>query len=146
MKLNRLASVLVAIVLLAPAVFAAEDLTGKWSGTFVITMNGGEPRDDSAHMVVTKHAGAEFTGTVGPNVDQQWPILKPKVDIVKADGKEVTKLSFDVQADGGQGPTLHFELELVAGHLKGKASAEHEGTQAERGHRSHESEVTQATG
>ena len=127
MKLNRLASVLVAIVLLAPAAFAAEDLTGKWAGSFIITMDGGDPRDDSAHMVVTKHAGAEFTGTVGPNADMQWPILKAKVDTVKADGKEVTKLSFDVQAEGGQGPLLHFELELVAGHLKGKAKAEQDG-------------------
>ena len=127
MKLNRFASALVAVVLLAPAVFAAEDLTGKWSGAFIITMDGGDPRDDVAHMVVAKHAGAELTGSVGPNPDQQWPILKAKVDVVKADGKEVTKLSFDVQAEGGAGPLIHFDLELVAGHLKGKAGAEADG-------------------
>jgi hypothetical protein len=127
MKLNRFASVLVAVVLSAPAVFAAEDLTGKWSGSFVITMDGGDPREDVAHLVVTKHAGTEFTGSVGPNPDQQWPILKAKVDTVKAEGKEVTKLSFDVQAEGGAGPMIHFELELVAGHLKGKAGAEADG-------------------
>lgn len=124
MKLSRFGSALVAVVLLTPALFAAEDLTGKWTGAFVTSMNGGEPKDDVAYMVI-KHAGAELTGTAGPSVDQQWPIVSGKVTVATVAGKESTKISFDVQL--ANGPLLHFDLELVDGHLKGNAKAEQDG-------------------
>ncbi len=125
--LKRLSRVAVLLVLLSPAVFAAEDFTGKWGGPFVITMDGNPPQDDKAHMVITKHTATEFTGTIGPSEEQQWPIGKAKVATVKEDGKDVTKITFEVQADGGQGPTLAFELKHVEGHLKGSAKAEQDG-------------------
>jgi hypothetical protein len=75
MTLNRIASAFVAILLVAPALFAAEDLTGKWSGSFIASMNGGAQETEGAYMVL-KHAGKELTGTAGPSVDRQWPILK----------------------------------------------------------------------
>jgi ABC-type antimicrobial peptide transport system permease subunit len=56
MKLNRIASAFVAILLVAPTLFAADDVSGKWAGSFVITVNGGSPRDHTAYMVL-KHTG-----------------------------------------------------------------------------------------
>src|SRR5687768_4553871 len=126
MKLNRVASAFVAILLVAPALFAAEDLTGKWSGTFVVSMNGGAPESEGAYMVL-KHSGKELTGTAGPSVDRQWPILKGTVTVSGTAPKETTKASFDVQDHGASAPPLHFELELIDGHLKGNAKAEQDG-------------------
>jgi len=93
---------------------SAEDLTGKWAGSFIITMDG-ETKDDAAYMDL-KQTGTELTGTAGPDASQQWPIAKGKV--------EGNKATFEVNADG---PVLKFELTLADGHLKGDAKAEHDG-------------------
>jgi len=127
MSVNRVARVLILALLLSPTLFAAEDFTGKWGGTFVVSTDGGAPQDDTAHMVVAKHTATELTGTIGPTADQQWPIAKSKIETVKESGKDVTKITFEVQADGGAGPTLQFTLTLVEGHLKGSAKAEQDG-------------------
>src|SRR2546421_11923519 len=112
--MKRLVSIISIVVLLASALMAAEDLTGKWTGSFIISMDG-ETKDDVAYMVL-KQSGTELTGTAGPGADQQWPLQKGKVD-----GNKVT---FEVQTDG---PLLKFELTLADGHLKGDAKAEHDG-------------------
>jgi hypothetical protein len=106
--------VLLALLLIAPVAGAQTDLTGTWTGPFIMTMDG-QTRDDTA-MMVLKHKGAELTGTAGPNAEQQWPIVKGKVD--------GASLEFDVQSDE---PLIHFSLKLVEGHLKGDAKAEHDG-------------------
>ena len=126
MSVNRLARVLVLLLLLSPTLFAAEDFTGKWGGTFVIPIDGGAPQDDTVHMVVTKQATAELTGTIGPDADRQMPIAKSKIATVKEAGKDVTKITFEVDTPGDAG-TVQFSLTLVAGHLKGSAKAENNG-------------------
>jgi hypothetical protein len=103
------------VLLLAPVLMAAEDLTGKWSGSFVITLPDGETKDAVAFMDL-KQKGAEITGTAGESPDKQWAIQKGKV--------EGNKITFEVQTDE---PLVKFELTLVDGHLKGEAKAEHEG-------------------
>lgn len=117
--MNKIARALGLTLLLASALFAtptwkADNLTGKWSGTFVITMDG-ETRDDTAYMSL-KQTGTELTGTAGPNEGQQWPLQKGKV--------EGNKVTFEVQSEA---PLIKFELTLVEGHLKGQAKAEHDG-------------------
>ena len=112
--MKKLACVIGFALLLASAVLAADDLTGKWAGSFIISIDG-QTKDDVAYMVLTQK-GTELTGTVGPNTDQQWPILKGKV--------EGNKVTFEVQSDG---PLVKFELTLADGHLKGEAKAEHDG-------------------
>ena len=112
--MRKLAYVIGFALLLASAVLAADDLTGKWAGSFIISVDG-QTKDDVAYMVLTQK-GTELTGTVGPNADQQWPILKGKV--------EGSKVTFEVQSDG---PLVKFDLTLADGHLKGEAKAEHDG-------------------
>ena len=117
-----------ALVVASAVPAAAQNLTGKWSGTFIVTMDSNPPKDDVAFMVIA-HKDAEITGTVGPRETQQWPIAKAKLETVKEGGKDVTRLTFETKGPDGQaGPTLHFVLALVDGRLKGKAQAEHEGS------------------
>src|SRR5262245_56677021 len=79
------------VLLLAPALMSADDFTGKWSGSFVITSPDGEKKDAMAFMDL-KQKGAELTGTAGESPDKQWAIQNGKVD-----GNKVT---FEVQTDG----------------------------------------------
>lgn len=113
--MKRLVCALSLMLMIAPSLFAAEDMTGTWSGSFNITMNG-ETREDSAYVVL-KQNGSELTGTAGPNSGQQWQILKGKV--------EGNKVTFEVQTDQ---PLIKFELTLIEGRLKGQANAELQGT------------------
>jgi len=113
--MKRLASVVSFVLLLAPVLLAADDITGKWSGSFVITFPDGETKDSMAFMDL-KQNGVELTGTAGEGPDKQWAIQKGKVD--------GNKITFEVQTDE---PLVKFELTLIDGHLKGEAKAEHEG-------------------
>jgi hypothetical protein len=115
--LSAAAIVFAAAITLA-AQTAAPNLTGTWTGGFVIQTESG-PDEDEMHLVA-KQTGTDFTGTAGPSADRQWPIQKGKV----ATTKEGTAVSFDVASDG---PLIHFELKLVDGHLKGTAKAEQDG-------------------
>lgn len=126
MKLSRSVRAFVTVLLLSPALLASEDLTGKWSGAFNTSINGGAPSNETMYLVL-KHAGKELTGTAGPTADLQWAIQKGTVVVAGAPGKETTKISFDLPLGDGVGPLLHVELELVDGRLKGSASAEQEG-------------------
>jgi hypothetical protein len=103
------------VLFLAPVLTAADDLTGKWSGSVLVTFSDGDSKDTKAFMDI-KQNGAEIAGTIGEAPDRQRAIQKGKV--------EGSKLTFEVQTDG---PLVKFDLALVDGHLKGEAKAEHEG-------------------
>jgi hypothetical protein len=113
--MKKLTGIFLLSLVLATLLFAAEDITGNWSGSFVITSPDGDVKDTTAHLVL-KQNGAELTGTAGPNPDKQWTILKGKI--------EGNKLTFEVQTDE---PLIKFELTLIDGHLKGEAKGEHDG-------------------
>ena len=100
-------------LLLVPAL-AAEDFSGKWSGTFKgITPDGTEITENMLLILVQK--GAELTGTAGPNEDKQWKIQSGKVD--------GNKLSFMVE-NPDNGVVARINLALDEGHLKGEFTAE----------------------
>ena len=103
------------VLLLAPFLMSADDLTGKWSGSIVVAFPEGKTKDEMAFMDL-KQNGAELTGTAGDGPDKQWAIQKGKVD--------GNKITFEVQTDK---QLIKFELTLVDGHLKGEAIAEREG-------------------
>ena len=112
--MRRFASLAVLVLLIAP-VSAAEDFTGKWSGSFLATGPDGGTRDDTIFMDL-KQKSTELTGTAGPSAEQQWPILKGSVD--------GNTLAFEVQSNR---PLIKFSLTFADGHLKGDAVAEFEG-------------------
>ena len=102
----------VVVSLVIGTVRAAEDFTGKWSGTFVGTGPDGSVHEDTILLNLTQK-GTVLTGTAGPNAEQQFPV---------SNGTAVgTKLVFDVQSDG---PLLKFTLTFADGHLKGDAAAD----------------------
>ncbi|HYN09871.1 MAG TPA: hypothetical protein VES67_20980 [Vicinamibacterales bacterium] len=111
--MTRLATLVVLIVSLV-SVSAAQDFTGKWSGSFVVTRPDGTLDTDGIYLDL-KQTKTELTGTAGPSAEKQWP-LKGKI--------EGGKLLFEVQSDG---PLIKFTLTLIDGHLKGDAAAEQEG-------------------
>ena len=114
--MRRLALVAAALCLLVfVSARAAEDFTGKWSGSFVATSPTGESHDDTIALDL-KHKGTDLTGTAGPNVTEQWP-LKGTVD--------GNKLTFQVTHENGM--VIKFALTFAEGHLKGEAVAEREG-------------------
>lgn len=114
--MTRRAALFVMALLVSPLLHAAQaqDLTGKWNGQFLMTVDG-QQNDDVAFLNLTQK-GAVLTGTAGPTLEQQWTILNGKVD-----GAAVT---FDVQTDG---PLIKFTLVIVDGRLKGDAAAELDG-------------------
>ena len=116
--MTRRAALIVLALALSPILHAAgaQGLTGKWDGSFIITMNG-QQMDDVVFMTVTQK-DAVLTGTVGPTLDRQWAIIDGKVD-----GAKVT---FQTQSDG---PLVKFTLTLADGRLKGDAVAEQDGQQ-----------------
>jgi len=107
----------IAFALYALPVLAAEDFSGKWTGSFTGVGPDGTERTESM-MVTFVHKGADLTGTAGPSAAQQWAIQKGKV--------EGNNVAFEVQGDGG-GPALKFTLALAEGHLKGSVTAERDG-------------------
>jgi hypothetical protein len=89
---------------------ADTDITGKWSGSFVTTTPEGGTKDATAFLVL-KQSGSDITGSVGPNENEQFPILKGKIE-----GDKIT-----IEADHG-GHTIKLTLVLAEDHIKGDAS------------------------
>ena len=109
--------IVVCLMLVFACLLAADTtVAGKWSGSFLMSENGGGQSKDSTIFMVLKQEGSEITGTAGPNEDEQSPITKGKI--------EGNKLTMDVQTGG---PLIHFDLVLDGDHLKGDAHASHEG-------------------
>ena len=114
--MTRLAVLALALSLVLP-VSAAQDFSGKWSGSFVITRPDGSINTDRIYLDL-KQAKTEITGTAGPTAERQWPIKSGKV--------EGGKVIFEVQ-ERGDGPLITFTLAIIDGRLKGDAAGEQEG-------------------
>src|SRR4051812_560289 len=90
-------------------------VTGKWTGSFnMLNPDGSE--NPSAAVLVLKQTGAEITGTVGPNAEDQTAITKGSID-----GSKVT-----LQAERGAA-TLRMELMLAGDQLTGEANLSGDG-------------------
>jgi hypothetical protein len=114
--MKKLALLFVFALFVLPSL-AAEDFTGKWSGQFTgVGPNGQQMTEPIVLNLV--HKGAELTGTAGPSAEQQWKILKGKVD--------GNKVAFEVQAGGDNqsGPYVTITLTYAEGHLKGDFNAQ----------------------
>jgi ketosteroid isomerase-like protein len=91
----------------APA--AGSSLSGTWYGDFIVTNPDGKLSHNKAVLIVEQH-GSEFSGSIGPTVDQQNPFADARV--------ENGALRFHLNAAGG----LDLVLQLADGRLKGTAS------------------------
>lgn len=96
------------------------DVTGVWTGTF--TPSAGAPTEAYIDL---KQKGAEVTGTAGPGKDRQVAIANGNVTTVKG----VTGVTFDATQPNGL--VMKFDLKVVEGRLKGKATAEANGEKRE---------------
>lgn len=95
---------------LAGLAMADTNVTGKWSGSFNVTRGDGDSKDSTA-LLVLKQNGAEITGSVGPNEDEQFPIQTGKI--------EGDKITLVAEHDGH---TIKFDLVLAADRITGDAN------------------------
>ena len=96
------------------------DVTGTWTGTF--TRSTGE--ESEAHLDL-KQKGETVTGKAGPGLDRLVDISNGKITTVK----DVTSVTFE--ATQPNGVVLTFDLKVVEGRLKGKATGEANGEKRE---------------
>ena len=95
------------------------DVTGIWTGTFTIPDGQREAYFD------LKQKGTELSGTAGPGLDRQVPIANGKITTVK----DVTTLTFEATEPSGS--VIKFDLKLLDGRLKGKATGDANGEKRE---------------
>jgi hypothetical protein len=105
----------VCILLCAAITLSAADISGKWSGSFVMTNAQGETNEGTA-FVIFKQNGAEITGSGGGDENQQFPITKGKI--------EGNRITFEVQSDG---PLYKVDVMLTGDHIKGDVIVVQEG-------------------
>ena len=114
----------VALLIAASTVSAFQakpvDVTGVWTGSF--TRSAGDAGEAYLDL---KQKGTEVTGTAGPAPDRQVAITSGKVATVKG----VTTVTFDATQPNGM--VMKFNLTVVDGRLKGKATAEANGEKRE---------------
>ena len=95
----------------SPASAAPEaNISGRWSGSFDITLPDGTVKNDSALLNLNQN-GETLTGTAGPDENKQMPI---------SDGK-IGAQQFQFKVEQGSDMNLRFDLHLEGGHLKGEA-------------------------
>lgn len=123
MTLRKMLVVPVALLIAASTLSALQakpDVTGVWAGTFT----RGSGQQSEAHFDL-KQKGEEVTGTAGPGLDRQVAIANGKVTTVK----DETSVTFDATQPNGM--VMKFDLKLVDGRLKGKATADANGEKRE---------------
>ncbi|MDQ2948986.1 MAG: hypothetical protein M3Y27_24100 [Acidobacteriota bacterium] len=97
------------LILMAACSLAGTDLSGKWTGTYDVSVSDGDTMKGRVFMTLTQN-GSEVSGKIGPDEQQQSPIAKGKID-----GDRIT---FESQTEG---PLMRFDLRLVDDHIRGEA-------------------------
>ena len=124
MSLRKMLVLSVALLFAASPLSAFQskpvDVTGVWTGTLIPTT--GEPSEFRADL---KQKDSDVTGTAGPDQNRQVPIANGKVTTVKG----VTSFTFVATQPNGR--VITFDLKVVEGRLKGKATAEFNGEKRE---------------
>lgn len=92
---------------------APPDFTGTWTGTIAIPQKGKRGEKTPLHAAF-KHAGAELTGTIGPDAESQAEISKGRVETTQYG----TVVMFDMV---GPSFVMHFELRPADDFLRGVA-------------------------
>jgi len=113
--MRRLTVCLLALFALAGFAMADANVTGKWTGSFVMIGPDGQSHDGEA-LLDLKQTGSEITGTVGPNADERHNITKGTLA-----GDKITLEC----ADGGV--QIKFALVLAGDRISGDVNAEGDG-------------------
>ena len=125
MSLRKMFVLPVALVIAVASLSAFQakpvDVTGTWTGTFTRAPAGDQ---GEAHLDL-KQQGETVTGKAGPGLDRLVDIANGKITTVKG----VTSLTFE--ATQPNGVVLKFDLQVVEGRLKGKATGEANGEKRE---------------
>jgi len=74
------------LVLALAMTAAAADVTGKWSGTFVVMGPNGPAGDPNPAFLILKQSGSTLTGSAGQDESEQFPIDNPKIEGNKITG------------------------------------------------------------
>src|SRR5262245_31547479 len=83
---------MIAIPLVLAFIFPpAEDVTGRWTGTVQMRMDGGRSMDVPV-VLILKQDGDRITGTGGPGEGNQVELRKGKLD--------GNRLTFEAEAEG----------------------------------------------
>ncbi len=98
---------LILALLIAAVSLSASEITGKWSGKWETSPDGGP----GPHYMVLKQDGAAVTGTAGPTAAQQMPISNGKM--------QGDKLTFDIGVPNG--PSLKFDFKVAGDKMDGQA-------------------------
>ena len=114
--MRSLAVALCTVALLADGTMA--DLTGKWSGSFSVSLPDATESNETIFMDLAQK-GTVVTGQVGPTASQNSPIQNGQVQ-----GNRVT---FEVTQLGPKAPKMTFELTITDDKLKGTATADSQG-------------------
>ena len=113
--LDIMKGILSSLVLFAMSLSGA-DLTGKWSGTYDVTISDGDTMQGRVYLVLACN-GSDVTGTIGPDEQQQSQITKGKL--------EGDRITFETQTEG---PLMRFDLRLEDNHIRGEGRGDLEGT------------------
>jgi hypothetical protein len=96
------------LAVMAFALTADVNVTGRWEGTFsAIGPDGGTK--DSGALLLLKQNGTEITGTIGPDENERYTIQKGRI--------EGSKITLELQDNEGR--SIRFDLALVDGRIKG---------------------------
>jgi hypothetical protein len=95
---------------IAGVAMADTNVTGSWSGSFIVTRPNGESKDSTA-LLILKQNGTNITGSVGASESEQFPIQKGKIE-----GDKIT-----LEADDG-GHAIKLDLKIEADRMTGEAN------------------------
>jgi hypothetical protein len=109
--------ILLLILMGALTLVAAPDtnITGNWSGTFVVTNPSGDTKNSTAFLML-KQTGSEIAGTVGEDEGDQHQIKTGKIV-----GEKITFLVED------EGRVINFDLVLAGDRINGDVKMSREG-------------------
>jgi hypothetical protein len=103
-----------AVLLSAVSLFA--DVSGKWTGSFVID-RGGESKDTGCYFDL-KQDGNKITGVGGPSAEYNFPIQKGSI--------EGDKINLELLSENDEVIVVTLVIDGEE-HMTGDAHAEHEG-------------------
>ena len=97
------------------AIAFAGDVTGRWSGSFDMTIDN-ESKPSTA-LLLLKQDGDKVTGTAGPDAEHQFPLRSGTL----------TGNKLKLEVDHPSGSPILMDLDVDGDHITGSAKGESDG-------------------